>query len=596
MTATAGRVSFVRRFLRHRGAVVGLGYMVLVIAVLVVGPALPWVQDPLAQDLRAVLQDPSAGHWLGTDEAGRDVLARLIHGGRQDLLAATAAAALAFAVGVPLGLTVGLAGRRVDTVVMRVVEAVQALPGIVLLTAVIAVLGRGVWSATIALGVGFSFLFLYTTRTEVRAASRRLYVDSARTLGLPPVRVAVRHVLPNVAGSILVTATTVLGLALLTLAGLSLLGLGAQPPEPSWGGMLAQASQNMYVQFFAIMPPGLALASVVFATNLIADGARDSLAGRSRAPRAHAPLRLVAPRRTGPAAPSGATGRSGATGPSPVLSVRGLTVRAGTPHGGSTTLVSDVDLDVGPGEIVGLVGASGSGKTTTASAVLGLLPQGVTAEARRLRIAGTDLQAMDARALGSAVATSAGLVPQDPVGALDPCIRIADQVGDVLRVHRGASRAHARARALELLAEVGIADPDRVADAYPHELSGGMAQRVMVASALAAEPALIVADEPTTALDVTVQSQVLTLLRRVRDDHGTGVLFITHDLAVVADLCDRVVVMSGGRIVESAPVGPLFAGPAHPATRELLAAARTGPLDVAAPAAPAAVPGMRGPS
>jgi peptide/nickel transport system permease protein len=574
------RARFARRFARRSGGMLALAYLAAVVGTAVLGPVLVGA-DPLAQDLRDVLAGPGPRHLLGTDEAGRDVLTRLVAGGRVDLAAGAVAALIAFGIGVPVGLLVGFAGDRVDAVAMRVVEAVQALPGIVVLTAVIAVVGRGVWGATLALGIAFSVLFAQTARTEVRSAKRALFVDSARTLGVPRLRIVLRHVLPHVLPTLLVTATTVLGTTLLVLAGLSLLGLGAQPPEPSWGAMLQSATQNMYQQFFAIVPPGVTLVTVVLACNVVADVARESLARMPERPRRRArgtALALSLPRRRdGSAAPAPPAGP-----PAPALEVRGLSVHATGAGGRPVPLVDGVDLVVAPGEILGLVGASGSGKTMTATAVAGLLPPGVAASADVVALDGQDLRTLHGAELRRSVAAGLGMVFQNPTGSLDPARPVGRQVGEVLRVHLGFARAEADARVRELLDGVGIPDPDRVARSYPHELSGGMAQRVMIASALAARPRLLIADEPTTALDVSVQAQVLDLLRGVRDGNGTGILFITHDLAVVADLCDRVAVMQAGRIVETAPVGELFARPRHPYTRELLAVARrdAGPTPV----------------
>jgi oligopeptide/dipeptide ABC transporter ATP-binding protein len=230
-----------------------------------------------------------------------------------------------------------------------------------------------------------------------------------------------------------------------------------------------------------------------------------------------------------------------------------------------------VDLDVAPGEAVGLVGESGSGKTVLGQAVLGLLacPPGAVA-ARSIEFEGRDLRRLGADELRRLRGNRISMVFQDPLTSLNPYLTIGDQVAEPLLVHRGLPARRARDRAAELLAEVGIADPGRRLKSYPHELSGGMRQRVMIAMAIACEPALLIADEPTTALDVTIQAQVLDLLARLRRSIGMAVVFITHDLGVVAGFCDRVNVLYAGRIVERGPTGPLFAAPAHPYTRALL--------------------------
>ncbi|WP_159796122.1 dipeptide ABC transporter ATP-binding protein [Puerhibacterium puerhi] len=267
-----------------------------------------------------------------------------------------------------------------------------------------------------------------------------------------------------------------------------------------------------------------------------------------------------APRRAEP------RGAARPAGP-PALAVRDLAVR--TPD---RVLVDGVSLTVGAGERVGLIGESGSGKSLTALAVLGLLPDGVTASGGVDVAAERDLLARGDRRLAPLRGQLMSMVFQEPMTALDPLVRVGAQVAEVMTLHGARRRAEAAEHAVGLLREVGLPDPDRAARAYPHQLSGGQRQRVMIAMALANDPALLVADEPTTALDVTVQAQVLDLMTDLVARRGTGLLFITHDLAVVARVCERVVVMRDGQVVESGPVAEVFADPQHPYTRGLLAA------------------------
>jgi ABC-type glutathione transport system ATPase component len=264
-------------------------------------------------------------------------------------------------------------------------------------------------------------------------------------------------------------------------------------------------------------------------------------------------------------APRGAA-RQAVAGP-PALAVRDLAVRTR-----DRALVDGVSLTVGAGERVGLIGESGSGKSMTALAVMGLLPDGVTASGAVDVAAERDLLARGDRRLAPLRGRLMSMVFQEPMTALDPLVRVGAQVAEVVTLHGARGRAEAAQRAVGLLREVGLPDPDRAARAYPHQLSGGQRQRVMIAMALANDPVLLVADEPTTALDVTVQAQVLDLMTDLVARRGTGLLFITHDLAVVARVCERVVVMRDGRAVESGPVAEVFADPQHPYTRGLLAA------------------------
>jgi dipeptide transport system ATP-binding protein len=256
-----------------------------------------------------------------------------------------------------------------------------------------------------------------------------------------------------------------------------------------------------------------------------------------------------------------------------LLDIEGLSVAFGRPDA-PIVAVDGVDLAIEPGETVGLVGESGSGKSVTALAVMGLVDPPGRVAARRIAFAGRDLAALAPAARREIVGKDVAMIFQDPLAALDPCYTVAFQIGEALRRHgtpeerRSARRR--RARALELLVEVEIADASARLDAWPHQLSGGMAQRVMIAIAIACRPRLLIADEPTTALDVTVQAQVLELLARLTRDQGMALLLISHDLAVVAQSVSRVAVMYAGQVMEEGRVPAIFAAPRHPYTRALI--------------------------
>jgi len=258
---------------------------------------------------------------------------------------------------------------------------------------------------------------------------------------------------------------------------------------------------------------------------------------------------------------------------SPVLEVRGLSVTF-TTESGTVSAVDGVDLTLAQGEIVGIVGESGCGKSVTAMSLAGLLP-GSARISGSVRLQGTELIGAPESVLRAVRGQSIAYIFQEPMSSLNPVLTVGRQVGEVLQVHEGLSRKQARARAVELLTLVGIPSPLQRVDNYPHQLSGGMRQRVMIAMAVACGPTVLVADEPTTALDVTVQAGILDVLRGLRDRLGTSILFITHDLGVIADVADRVVVMYAGRVVERAPVDELFAHPQHHYTAGLLVATPT---------------------
>lgn len=255
-----------------------------------------------------------------------------------------------------------------------------------------------------------------------------------------------------------------------------------------------------------------------------------------------------------------------------LLSVRGLSVEFATEHGW-TRVIHDVDLDVAPGEVVGLVGESGSGKSVTSLTVMRLLPRrGSRVVSGEVVFDGRDLLTLPERQMEDVRGRDMAMVFQEPMTSLNPSTQVGRQIAEVLRRHRGTDRTVAERRAVEMIDRVGIAGAASVAKRYPHELSGGMRQRIMIAMALVCEPRMLLADEPTTALDVTIQSQILDLMREMQAELGLAMLFVTHDLGVVAELCDRVVVMYAGQVVEERSGTAIFERPRHPYSQGLLAA------------------------
>lgn len=305
--------------------------------------------------------------------------------------------------------------------------------------------------------------------------------------------------------------------------------------------------------------PGLALGLTSAALVLLAAALRDALEDRAGDP---APIRRKAAA-VRPAALDGKPARAA------LLSVRSLSVAYRLPDGTEREVVHDIDLDVEPGRIVGLVGESGSGKTQTAFSMLGILPEGGRVSGGSITINGQEIVGLGARDWRRLRSKVVSYVPQEPMSNLDPSFTIGSQLIEPLRA-AGLSRSAARQRAAELLTAVEIRDPQRVLKSYSHQISGGMAQRVLIAAAMAGDPQLLIADEPTTALDVTVQAEILALLRRLQREHGLGVLLVTHNLGVVADLCDTVAVMRAGRIVETGPVADVLGDPQHDYTRALV--------------------------
>ncbi|MGA4544255.1 ATP-binding cassette domain-containing protein [Uniformispora flossi] len=522
--------------------------------------------DPAAASLKDAFADPSGAHWLGTDSAGRDILSRLLYGGRETLLGALVTLGIGLALGVPAGLWAGYRGGRFDAVADWCANLVTALPAMIVLLASRAIIGATVWALMIVLGVLVAPAFFRLVRSIVTTVRGELYVDAARVSGLSDTRIVTRHVLIVVRGPVVITVALVAGIAIGLQAGLEFLGIGSGD-TPTWGAMLNEAFKNIERAPMLLLWPGLALGLTSAALVLLAAAMRDALEDRGIRARAARTRRAAKPEpaREGENA-SPVVPRQRAA----LLSVRDLAVAYLTPAGTERRVVHRVDLDVAPGEIVGLVGESGSGKTQTAFAVLGLLPAAGRIARGSILVEGRELVGSSERDYRALRGKTIAYVPQEPMSNLDPAFTIGSQLTEPLRVVLGMSRKDASARALALLREVEIRDPKRVFDSYPHEISGGMAQRVLIAGAISCDPKLLIADEPTTALDVRVQAEVLDLLRRLRDDRQLGVLLVTHNLGVVADLCDRVAVMQTGLIVETGDTARVLHTPTAPYTQKLL--------------------------
>ncbi len=575
----SGRQRFWRRLRSRPEAMTAAAFLVFLVLVAIFAPQVA-PKDPYDQNLRDNLQGPSSQYWLGTDQLGRDVLSRIIYGGRVAIQSMMIATVISAVIGVPIGIAIGFIGGWLDRIVMRILEVLYALPQLVVLIAIIGIMGPGLRNAMIALGLFMSTAYIRLLRGEVLAAREDLYVDSARVIGSPTRKIMFKHVLPNVLPTLLVTMTLLVGAVLLAEAGLSFLGLGAQPPQASWGAMLQESLTYIGRQPFLAVPPGIIIVITIMAVNLVGDAVRDSV-GRGMPP---APprrrRRQAVPEVDAEAILAEAAKELSAFGSArferapdtALLAVDGLSVSFPTPQGGVLTILQGSTFHVMPGETLGLVGESGSGKSMTALAVMGLIPSPGQVVAGSVKLNGIELTELSDNDLRKTRGTEIGMIFQDPMSSMNPSMTVGDQIGEALRIHKGYSKKAARERATDLLDLVGVPDPSRRVRAYPHEMSGGMAQRCMIAMALACEPKLLIADEPTTALDVTIQGQVLDLLRRLKDELGMSILFITHDLGVVAEICDRAAVMYAGQVVEQATVNELFTNPQHPYTEGLLRA------------------------
>jgi peptide/nickel transport system permease protein len=605
-----GRRGMVRELARRPLAVISAGYLA---AVLVVAVFAAWLAPYRAQDedLSNVLSGPSAGHWLGTDRLGRDVLSRLMFGSRVTLLGVAEALVVFAVLGIAGGLAAGFLGGWADRVIARLGDLVLALPGIIVLLMVLAVFPGNELAAMIALGLIGSPILLRVVRGSTLVIREELYIKAARLSGLTSIRVVRRHVLPRLAGPVIVQLSLFAATAVLAQAALSFLGLAAPETQgPSWGNMVAEASQVMSQDPWLLVPTGGAIVLTVLALGLLGDALRDVTAGRHLASARGAHRNRPRASQRG-AAPTGLTSeepeaneRGGKEVPQSapeasareklaserLLTVQGLTI-AFPGDSADVTVVRDVSFDLAAGEALGIVGESGCGKTVTARSLLGLLPGGGRIASGSAMFAGRDLAAMTEQQIRDVRGSMIGLISQEPMSSLDPVFRVGSQLTEVIQRHGGGTRRQARERAGQLLDMVSLPDPERTLRSYPYELSGGMAQRVSIALALAGNPRLLIADEPTTALDVTVQAGILALLGDLRRRLGMAIILITHDWGVLAGLCDRALVMYAGEVVESAGPEDIYRSPRHPYTEGLLAAnPRLAPAGSDLPAIPGTVP------
>ena len=551
------------RLWRNPLFLVSSAILALVVVAAIFAPLLtPW--DPRQADAAAILLPPGTdGHPLGTDSAGRDILSRLLYGARTTLLGAAITVSVAFLIGIPFGMAAGYFGGRPDTVMSWISDLIMSIPNLVIVLAFITVVGTDTFFVMLVFGVLFAPGTFRLARSATRAVRKELYIDAAQVAGLSDTRILARHVLRRVRSPLLIQASIAAGVAIVLQSGLDFLGVG-DPREPRWGQMINDAFQNIYRAPAMILWPGLAIGITVAALALLGASIRDEVEpGASRSAKRFR-ARTTTPPPVWPA-------------PDALFAVRGLHVAYGE-EDRPLEVVHGVDLTVRVGEVVGVVGESGSGKSQTLFGSLGLLSRGgriteglVSFEGRPVVWPGAPKKEI-VRLRGGEI----GYVPQEPMANLDPSFTIGSQLVEPLRYHTKLGRRAARARVLALLAKVGIPDPPRTFDAYPHEISGGMAQRVLIAGAISCNPRLLVADEPTTALDVTVQAEVLELLRELQAESKMGMLLVTHNLGVVADICDRVVVMQNGVVVEEGEVRRVFQEPQHPYTQMLLSSTLEG--------------------
>ncbi|WP_320779251.1 dipeptide/oligopeptide/nickel ABC transporter permease/ATP-binding protein [Streptomyces sp. CRN 30] len=551
---------------------IALAILVVVVLGALFAPLL--TQNPLATGVPA--RPPGADHWFGTDRAGRDIFARVVHGARYSLTIGFGATLLALLIGSLLGSLAATSRKWADESVMRVLDVVMSFPPIALAAVLVAVFGPSLPVIIFTIAFVYSPSLARVVRANVLEQYGEDYVAAEQVIGARRRYIVARHVAVNCAAPVLVFATVMVADSIIFEASLSFIGAGVQDPDPSWGSVLAYGRQILLSGgWWATLFPGLCLLVTVLALNVLSEGLTDAAASPDKARAGGdsdentAAATPPADRAEVDAALTELAGRLAALEPAvpplpadapELLVVRDLSIRFPDRYG-DVPVVDGISFTVREGETLGLVGESGCGKSITSLAVMGLLARNAEATGE-IRYRGRDLLTLSPRERRELMGPEIAMVYQDAMSSLNPSVLIGTQLRRL--TSRGGTRTPA-----ELLDLVGLS-PERTLRSYPHELSGGQRQRVLIAMALSRSPRLLIADEPTTALDVTVQAQVVELLVRLRDELGFAMVLVSHDLALVGDLAHRVAVMYAGQVAEAGDTRALLTDPAHHYSRGLL--------------------------
>jgi peptide/nickel transport system permease protein len=564
----AGQPSLRRVLGEVRQRKVATGGLLVFLGILLIALFAPLIapHEPLKQNLGDNFLPPAweaGGDWtypFGTDPLGRDILSRLIYGARSSLIISIGAVLVGTAIGFVTGLIAGFYGGFTDTTLMRLGDVQLAFPFVLFAIAILAVSpNRTVWHLMAVLGLSSWVIYARVVRSRVLSERNKDYARAAQSIGASRWRVLHRYVLPNVWQAIVPIALLNLAYFVVVESLLSFIALGLSPPTPSWGSILADGRQYMMLDPWMALLPGFAIIITVLAIGLAADGFADVLDPKlTQGAFRREPLTVPAQGTLPP--------REHA-----LLQVRDVSVDYPT-RNGTVHAVRGVSLDIAPAEVVGIVGESGSGKSTLGLAIMQLIDAPGRVTGGVIAFEGEDLARVSNKRMGQIRGRGIGMIFQDPGNSLNPVLTVGYQLTEVIRVNHAASGDGIDALARRSLAAMNIADPDRVLRAYPFQLSGGMQQRVMIALAMIAQPRLLILDEPTSALDVTTQAQLLAELESLRSEQQTSMLFISHDIALLAQIATRIVVMYAGQIVESGPRDAIVDHPLHPYTRALIGA------------------------
>ena len=559
---------------------IALIFIVFIAVIAILAPVVaPY--DPL-QTIRPV-QAPNSEFLFGTDRLGRDIFSRMVWGARTSLFIGLGAVGVAIIFGGILGATAATADKLGNEVIMRLMDILMAFPGIALAAVLLATFGNSVPVIIITIAVVYTPQLARVVRANVISQWEEDYVRAERVLGGSRTYILLKHVVRNTAAPVLVFATVMVADAIVFEASLSFLGAGVQPPFPSWGNILSEGRNLVLSGFWwATTFAGMFILLTVLALNILAEGLTDALVNPK--------LKRTTKQKEDVAKPLSTDVQEAMAetlalkrylnqlhekeisrtdrmqlqhDAKPILQVKNLSIRFPNRYG-DIPLVDEISFTVHEGETMGLVGESGCGKSITAFSIMGLLPKSakITGEILFTDRSGKQHDLLKSTELNQLRGHEIAMIYQDALSALNPSMRIKDQMAQL--ISRGGKQS------AEALLQWVKLDPEKTLNRYPHELSGGQRQRVLIAMALAREPKLLIADEPTTALDVVVQAEVIKLLNELREKLGFAMVFVSHDLALVAQMAHHITVMYAGQVVESAPTSALLAYPTHEYTRGLL--------------------------
>jgi oligopeptide/dipeptide ABC transporter ATP-binding protein len=547
-----------------------VGLVMLVTAVLVAlfaGVIAPYdPKDPVPITIDDIYAAPGGEHLLGKDDAGKDVLSNFIYGSRVSLTVGFFASFISIFIGGVIGIVSGFYGGRVENLLMRFTDIMLVIPDLPLAVVLVALTRPRLSNIIFVIGILGWTGTARLVRSQTLAVKQRKFVLRARAVGAGNWHIIRKHIFPLVLPLIVVNTVLVISLAILNESTLSFLGL-ADPTAVSWGQMLNYAFTRGATSagaWWALVMPGFGIVWVVLGCTLLGHGLEQVLNPRLESHHLSAAAPIAAARKERLAR------RDLSRGPV-LLDVRDLSVDFEVPEGLPVHAVENVSFTLREGEVLGLVGESGCGKTTLMLSLMRLLPAAGRILQGEVNYLGKDLLSLSEQEIADMRWKEIAMVFQGAMNALNPVHTVGDQIAEAIVRHQGArSKAELEERISELLDLVGIG-PERK-DQYPHQYSGGMRQRAMIAMALSCLPKVLIADEPTTALDVMIQAQILELMSKLREQLGLAIIFVTHDLGVVAEMCDSVLVMYGGVTAEYASVDTIYNVPKHPYTQELLKA------------------------